>query len=170
MKGNLSNNDLFLYTDKPSIYFHMNKIVTILLVLIGFTVNAQKTDYNTKKGYAIEGYDVVSYFNDSPKKGNDKYLATYSNVKYKFSTQNNIDAFNKNPKMYLPQYGGYCAYAIAVKAKKVSINPETYEIKDGKLYLFYNSWGTNTLESWKKESPNDLKLKADKNWKNINQN
>ena len=62
------------------------------------------------------------------------------------------------------QYGGYCAYAIAVDSKKVSINPKTFEIRDGKLYLFYNAWGTNTLKLWQKENVKGLQEKADKYW------
>lgn len=55
----------------------------------------------------------------------------------------------------------------AVAGEKVTVNLETYEIRDGRLYLFYNSWGNNTLESWKKESPEVLKPMADKNWQKI---
>jgi beta-xylosidase len=70
----------------------------------------------------------------------------------------------------VPQYGGYCAFAMAIKWEKVSIDPETFEIRDGKLYLFYNSWGTNTFTSWIKEGPAQLILKADKNWQKITKN
>ena len=147
----------------------MNKIVILLLAVFGHSLNAQTIDYNTKKGVAVKGYDVVSYFSNTAKEGNNKYVATHDGVKYKFSSQENLDTFNANPTKYVPQYGGYCAYALAVKAKKVSIDPETFETRNGKLYLFYNSWGTNTLESWLNESPDDLKVKADENWKNIKQ-
>jgi len=64
------------------------------------------------------------------------YRATYDGANYKFSTKQHLVTFKTNPKKYIPQYGGYCAYAIAEKSKKVSINPETYDIIDGKLYLF----------------------------------
>ncbi|WP_313791537.1 YHS domain-containing (seleno)protein [Lacinutrix neustonica] len=84
-------------------------------------------------------------------------------------SKQHVIAFNKNPKHYLPQYGGYCAYAIAEKAKKVSIDAETFEIRDGKLYLFYNSWGTNTLKLWKKEDVKGLQQKADQNWRLISE-
>jgi len=49
----------------------------------------------------------------------------------------------------------------------VKIDPETYEIRDGKLYLFYNSWGVNTLDLWNKEGAEQLRIKADENWKSI---
>ena len=145
----------------------MKKVVFGLLVSIGFLLNAQTIDYNTNKGYVAEGYDVVAYFNNSVEKGNKKFTTTHDNVKYKFSSEENLNTFKANPEKYVPQYGGYCAYAVAVKGEKVSINPKTYQIRDGKLYLFYNSWGTNTLNYWDKESPDDLVKKADANWETI---
>ena len=75
--------------------------------------------------------------------------------------------FKGNPKKYIPQYGGYCAYAVAEKSDKVSINPKTFEIINDKLYLFYNAWGTNTLELWRKRNVKDLLEKADNNWELI---
>jgi hypothetical protein len=56
---------------------------------------------------------------------------------------------------------------MGTKGKKVRIDAETFEIRDGKLYLFYNSWGNNKLESWLKENPTSLKKEAATNWKKI---
>jgi len=56
---------------------------------------------------------------------------------------------------------------MGAKQQKVTINPKTYEIRNGKLYLFYNSWGTNTLSLWLEENPIELAKKADRNWKQI---
>lgn len=63
----------------------------------------------------------------------------------------------------MPQYGGWCAYAMGETGDKVKIDPETFRITDGKLYLFYNFRGNNTLIPWKQ---NELPLmeKANKNW------
>lgn len=148
----------------------MKKTLIVLFVVLGYSVNAQTIDYNTKRGVAVEGYDVVSYFSNTAKEGHNKYVATHDRVKYTFSSQENLDIFNADPTKYTPQYGGYCAYAIGAKGKKASVDPETFEIRNGKLYLFYNSWGTNALKSWLNESPNDLKLKADKNWESLKLN
>jgi YHS domain-containing protein len=144
----------------------MKHFITILLITLSSTFFAQ--EYNLKKGFVAEGYDVVSYFNTKVEKGDIKFTATYDSAKFKFSTKENLETFKKSPKKFIPAYGGYCAYAIGAKGKKVSINPETFEIREGKLYLFYNSWGTNTLKLWKKEDPEKLKEEADKNWKNMN--
>jgi len=48
----------------------------------------------------------------------------------------------------------------------VPVNPETFKIIDGKLYLFYNSFFSNTLKNWNKNQSN-LKVKADGDWKKI---
>tara|TARA_R110001632_G_scaffold34766_2_gene88142 strand:- start:4235 stop:4681 length:447 start_codon:yes stop_codon:yes gene_type:complete len=141
---------------------------TILLLLITFSTSlAAQENYYTKKGAVAKGYDVVSYFSKEAKQGNKKLATEYDGVKFYFSSQDNLDTFKANPTKYIPEYGGFCAYAMGVKGDKVPINPETFEIRDGKLYLFYNSWGTNTLDLWTKEGAKQLKVKADKNWKKI---
>jgi YHS domain-containing protein len=145
----------------------MRKIVMLLILVFAVKAQAQSIDYNTKKGYAAHGYDVVSYFDGTPKEGVKELTFTYDGIKYKFTNKANLEKFKNNPTAFLPEYGGYCAYAVAVNGKKVNVNPETYEIRDGKLYLFYNAGKTNTLELWLNESPNTLKVKADKNWEKI---
>ena len=137
------------------------------ILFLGFTSSffAQKIDYNTKKGYIAEGYDVVSYFIDGKaKEGKKKFQTTYDNVKFKFSSEKNLKLFKENPTKYLPQYGGFCAYAIAAKKTKMHIDAEAYEIRDGKLYLFYNSWLSNKLDDWKEGDTKKLQAKGDKNW------
>jgi YHS domain-containing protein len=145
----------------------MKPFILLLFLTVSTILSAQQIDYNTKKGFVAEGYDVVAYFNDKAENGDKKFATEYEGVKFKFSSKENLETFKKSPKKYVPAYGGYCAYAIGVKGEKVSINPKTFEIRDGKLYLFYNSWGTNTLELWQKEGAGQLKMKADKNWNKI---
>jgi len=143
----------------------MKNTITLLFLIISSALFSQETEYYLKKGYVAESYDVVSYFNNKPLEGNKKYQTTYNGVKFKFSSEKNLTLFKENPTKYIPQYGGYCAYAIGKTGEKVSIDPKTFEIRDGKLYLFYNSWGTNTLKLWLKENPEKLKKQADLNWK-----
>ncbi|MEZ4811629.1 MAG: YHS domain-containing (seleno)protein [Allomuricauda sp.] len=145
----------------------MKKMILALFLVMATWAQAQSIDYNTKKGYAASGYDVVAYFDHNAQEGLKEFSTEYDGVKYKFSNQENLDKFVANPAKYAPQYGGYCAYAVAVSGKKVNVDPETFEIRDGKLFLFYNAGKTNTLELWLKESPKQLKAKADKNWEKI---
>lgn len=145
----------------------MKKLVIVLFVMLGYISFAQSIDYNTKKGYVANGYDVVAYFDGKALDGSKEFSMKHDGINYKFSSQENKEKFITNPDKYIPQYGGYCAYAVAKSGKKVSINPETFEIRDGKLYLFYNSGRTNTLKLWTSESPNQLQVIADKNWQKI---
>ena len=46
------------------------------------------------------------------------------------------------------------------RANKTDKDP----LPDGKLYLFYNSWGNNTLTKWNKNEKG-LKVQGDQNWK-----
>lgn len=145
----------------------MKKIAIALFMMLGYISFAQSIDYNTKKGYAVNGYDVVAYFDGNAINGSKEFSTEYDGVNFKFSSQENKDKFTANPSQYIPQYGGYCAFAVAKSGRKVSVNPETFEIRDGKLYLFYNSGGTNTLQLWTDQSPKDLQVIADKNWQTI---
>ncbi len=140
----------------------------ILLIALTFTVSLfSQKNYNTKKGVIVKGYDVVAYFNNNAIKGSTEFSTKHKNVTFLFSSITNKQLFDANPEKYSPQYGGYCAYALGASGKKVSVNPETFEIRDGKLYLFYNKGKTNTLKLWQKEGADDLQKKADLNWSKI---
>jgi YHS domain-containing protein len=142
---------------------------SLLIAFLAFTSSffAQNIDYNVKKGYIAHGYDVVAYFNNEALEGDKAYTTTFDGVKYKFVSQENLETFTKNPEKYVPAYGGYCAYAVALKNEKIGINPESFLVKNDTLYLFYNAWGTNTLKLWQDNDPKALQEKADKNWVNI---
>ncbi|MCF2874850.1 MULTISPECIES: YHS domain-containing (seleno)protein [unclassified Tenacibaculum] len=146
----------------------MKQILTFLLLTVSTVLIAQKTDYNTKKGYVAEGFDVVSYFEDGkPLEGKKKFQTTYDGTKFKFSSEKNLNLFKENPVKYIPQYGGYCAYAIAEKNKKMYIDPEVYEIRDGKLYLFYSSWIGSKLGDWQEGDVKKRQMRGDKNWETL---
>ena len=142
----------------------MKKVFFILLLFISTALFSQQIDYNEQKSFVANGYDVVAYFSNSAVNGSSKYKSKYDGANYRFSSQKNLDAFKANPKKYVPQYGGWCAYAMADKAEKVTINPKTFEIRNGKLYLFYNAYFNNTYERWLEEMPARLTKKADASW------
>ena len=87
---------------------------------------------------------------------------TQEGVTYQFANAANLETFKKNPSAY----GGWCAYAMGKNGEKVEVNPETYKIVGGKLYLFYNRLFNNTLPDWNEDESN-LKKKADANWQRI---
>ncbi len=129
------------------------------------TVNARIQQFNlSKSGLAIEGYDPVAYFTgNKATQGKKEISITYEGVTYYFSTAQNRETFKAAPMKYEPQYGGWCAYAMGAKGEKVEIDPETFKIVNGKLYLFYNKYFNNTLKSWNKDEV-QLNANADRNW------
>jgi YHS domain-containing protein len=140
-----------------------------LICLSVFSIKAQGVQpkhFNTKNGIAIEGYDPVSYFSGKPDEGKSELKFTHKGVTYLFLSQANLNKFKASPETYEPAYGGWCAYAMGATGEKVKIDPDTYKILYGKLYLFYNFWGNNTLTDWKKEE-RKLKEAADKNWNKL---
>ena len=147
----------------------MNKQILILFLsfltisIAAQTATKRTTEFSLENKIAIQGYDPVSYFKGKPSKGKKEIATTYEGVIYYFSSVANKEAFLKKPMNYEPQFGGWCAYAMGSSSEKVEINPETFKILDGKLYLFYNAYFNNTLKSWNKDEMN-LKKKAEINW------
>lgn len=150
------------------------KKIFILTLLAAFTAgiaSAQtatehhKKQYNLDKdGLAIKGYDPVAYFNgNKAEEGKKDITLTTEGVIYRFATTQDRDLFKSDPEKYQPQYGGWCAYAMGATGEKVDIDPGTFKLLDGKLYLFYNQFFNNTKKSWNKDEKN-LKAKADINW------
>ncbi|MDR3712649.1 MAG: YHS domain-containing (seleno)protein [Puia sp.] len=125
----------------------------------------RKKQFNiSKEGLAIGGYDPVSYFTaGKAAEGRKDITLTAEGITYRFSTTENRALFKADPSKYEPQYGGWCAYALGSSGEKVDIDPETFKLINGKLYLFYNKFFNNTLKSWNKDEIN-LKAKADANW------
>lgn len=124
--------------------------------------------FNLEDGVAIQGYDPVAYFvQHKAVEGKKEFAQLKDGVTYYFSSAANKELFVKNSVNYEPQFGGWCAYAMGATGEKVEIDPETYKILDGKLYLFYNSLFNNTLPKWEKAEV-ELKAKADKNWRAFN--
>ena len=143
----------------------------LVLTMATATVAAQeplrKKHYNLENGLAIEGYDPVAYFTKGKAVMGKKELAVYDQgATYYFSSAENKELFKSNPAKYEPEYGGWCAYAMGAKGEKVEVDPGTFKISNGKLYLFYNKFFNNTLKDWNKDE-NNLRTKATANWANI---
>ncbi len=148
----------------------MKRIILLLFITASIASFGQSksSGYNLEDGLAIQGYDPVAYFSvHKPVKGKKEFSHKVDGVTYYFSSAANKEAFAKDHASFEPQYGGWCAYAMGEAGEKVEIDPETFKVLDGKLYLFYNSLFNNTLPKWNKDEA-ALKPKADKNWKAIN--
>jgi len=145
-------------------------ILVLSISIRGITqedANSRKKEFNLDNGLAIKGYDPVAYHTLGKAVKGKKELAVYfQGVTYFFSSAENKEEFKRNPAKYEPAYGGWCAYAMGNSGEKVNIDPATFKIINGKLYLFYNKFFNNTLTSWNKDEPN-LRKAADINWLKI---
>ena len=128
--------------------------ITLLAALLStsFSLMAADLDMSVDSNdLAIKGYDPVAYFaNEGPVKGTSEFTATYKNAIYNFASSKNRDEFRANPEAYAPQYGGYCAFGVAM-GKKFETDPLAWKVEDGKLYLNLDKsvqkrWLENTQE------------------------
>lgn len=119
--------------------------------------------YFENGGVAIRGYDPVAYFKqDKPVKGSSAYTATHEGSTFHFASAANRDAFAADPGKYAPQYGGFCAYAVA-NGYKAKIEPDAFTIVNGKLYLNYDQ---SIQQRWRRDVPGYIK-KGDHNWPEV---
>ena len=147
-----------------SILFFAAMVIFNLSTFAQDAAPLRKKHFNLDNGIAIKGYDPVAYFTlNKAVKGSKELAVSHQGITYYFSSAANKEIFKANPFKYEPEYGGWCAYAMGDSGEKVSVDPETFKIVNGKLYLFYNRYFTNTLKTWNKDEAN-LKKKADLNW------
>src|SRR5262245_21595892 len=115
---------------------------------------------NTTNGIGLKGHDPVAYFiSGKPTPGVDAYTYHWKSVKYRFASAENQERFKTDPEKYLPQYGGYCAYAMSLN-RIADIDPARWAIVAGKLYL-NNNFFSHGLWSLNK---NGNIAAADRNW------
>jgi len=149
----------------------VKKMIVAVMVIIGAnSTNAQSVNTDENK-LAIKGYDVVNYFTtNSAERGSVEFSTTHDGATYYFVNAENLKTFKADPSKHLPQFDGYCAFAVAKMNKKVPVNPETFRIDDGKLYLFYNDFWEgkpfNTIIPWLNNESEMQKL-AETNWKTL---
>ncbi len=118
------------------------------------------------EGVGLAGYDPVAYFPEGggkPVKGSIKIAHTHDGVTYRFANAEHMAAFKKNPTKYTPAYGGWCAFAIGELGARVDIDPESFEIRNGRLYVFYRDPQLDTRIMWTK-NPEEQISKADAKW------
>ena len=135
-------------------------LILFALVLLPSAAFAADPVYSNWRGLSIKGTDPVGYFTQNrPVEGSSAHSLEYLGTTWRFATAENKAAFEAAPKKYLPQYGGYCAWAVS-QGYTASVDPEAWSIVDGKLYLNYSK---SVMKTWLKDRPGYI-IKADKNW------
>ena len=115
------------------------------------------------RGVAINGYDPVAYFTEKkPVAGKADVTWSWKGATWRFASAQNRDTFKADPEKYAPQYGGYCAYAVA-KGSTAKTEPDVWSIVGNKLYLNYSK---GVQRTWEKDIPGYIKA-ADRNWPGV---
>jgi YHS domain-containing protein len=112
---------------------------------------------------AVGGYDAVAYFTDGRAvRGSGQFRILHQGYEYRFASADHLAAFRANPSRYLPQYGGYCAWAVS-QGYTASGDPQHWRIVDGRLYLNYNA---EIQRRWEGDIAGHIRS-ADANWPSV---
>lgn len=107
-----------------------------------------------RHGVAIQGYDPVAYFTvNQATKGKESIQFVHDKAIYYFATESHRERFAREPQKYIPQFGGYCAWAVS-KNELAKIDPKAFQIVDGKLLLQYN---LSIRDRFSKDTPGNYK-------------
>jgi YHS domain-containing protein len=137
------------------------------VVTLGLIGGASQLSAQTKapvnvdaQGVGIHGYDPVAYFSDGKAvKGDPQYRSQGAGATYYFQSAANKEAFDKEPAKYAPQYGGYCAMAMAM-GKLEDVDPNYFLVYEEKLLLQRNAKAHMMFS----KDPEGNRRKADENW------
>lgn len=123
-------------------------------------VMAMEPEVYSDGGVAIRGADPVAYFTEgAPVIGSEEHSLMWNGTTWRFASAENMETFMGDPEAYAPQYGGYCAFAMA-RGYIASTVPEAWTIHEGTLYLNYS---TGVRAQWEQDIPGNIAA-ADENW------
>lgn len=136
----------------------------LLLAALGFEPASAGGPAVANTGYfgnvAIEGYDTVAYFTDGKAtKGSEEFSYEWLGALWHFVNDEHRRLFAANPISYAPQFGGLCAEGMAFQEMTVNIEPEAWQIIDGKLYFTAGARFADNYEA--------LVPQAEENWPSI---
>ena len=114
-------------------------------------------------GLAIRGADPVAFFTEGAAVAGDAaHSLMWRGTTWQFASADNMAAFEADPAAYAPQYGGYCAYAVA-NGYTASTDPEAFSVVNDKLYLNFNK---SVRDRWSQDIAGNI-AKADANWPGV---
>lgn len=148
-------------TKPHSIFLAAAVGAAILVASVVTATESQSVASATQAPVALNGTDLVSYFqgNGKPVNGVADIAVVHDGKKYLFATNENAEKFKADPAAFLPQYGGHCAWATA-QGRIAPGDPAHYRVVDGKLYLNYNA---EVQARWIVDVPGFI-AKANANW------
>lgn len=114
-------------------------------------------------GIAIDGTDPTSYFTEGrPIAGSPDFAVQWRGATWQFASDDARALFEGDPETYAPQYGGYCAWAVA-QGYTASTIPDAWKIVDGKLYL---NFSRRIQRRWERDIPGNIAA-GNANWPGV---
>ena len=144
--------------------------VALALALLPALPAFAEDEYNVSTGTTAEGVplgvhgvDTVALSTlNAVAEGDAAHTVVNEGVAYYFASAESARRFSADPDRYKPQYGGFCAFAVAI-GKKLDGDPHYADIVDGKLYLFVN----DAVFQKYKQDPEGILAEADRRWPEI---
>lgn len=122
--------------------------------------HAEAAPVFAEQGVAISGADAVAYVKEAA------YVPGHSNLGLRwrgavwlFSSIENRDAFEMNPRGFAPRFGGYCAYTLA-HGSLADTDPQAFALHGGVVYLLHDM---RKRDLWLQDA-GDLIDRAAQNW------
>lgn len=135
------------------LFLYSNKISPVSWGLYG--------EVNTHNGISLKGADAVAYFTEGKYiAGNSKYFHKTDSATWYFSSESNKQLFIKSPEKFMPQYGGFCTFAVT-QGVTADAQPENWTIQNEKLYVFNDK---NVIDEWIKGIADGSIKTANANW------
>lgn len=139
----------------------------MLICAISYSQNILASHNTDDSKIALQGYSPVSYLDlGIAQRGIKEFKSMYDGLAYYFTSSTQKETFESNPKRYLPQYGGFCAFGVSVGAK-FRVDPNKFLVKDEKYYLFLYDLEVDAQQLWLAGNHQELVQKADRNWTGI---
>lgn len=163
-------NPLIVWAKKP---LHLCVLATCVVILPASSFAAPHSlnrlyDYNDTiakdhiSGFALDGFDPIDYFlSGNAVAGISAYESYWSGAAWRFRSAANKAAFDANPELYAPQFGGYDAFMVGA-GKPVEANPSIFWINESKIYFFRTQ---HNLAEFKQHA--ERRKLADAKWKSV---
>jgi YHS domain-containing protein len=136
------------------------RAAALLALVLATSARAEDPIYTNWRGLAVSGYDPVAYFSEGrPVPGSSEHSLEWMDATWRFASAENLARFRADPAKYAPQYGGYCAWAVA-QGYTASADPEAWRIVEGRLYLNYDR---DVQQKWEADIPGFI-ARADRSW------
>ncbi len=129
-------------------------------MILSWSVALALEPMNLDAGVAVDGYDVVAYFEDAvATAGSPDHVSLYGGATWRFASAEHRAVFEAEPERFVPRFGGYCAWAVS-QGRTADIDPTAWTVVEGALYLNYSP---DIQAKWRADTEAHIAL-GEANW------